>query len=195
MIICERCGNMMPNSALLCLACGTLSVFTKPDLNTPTQYELGFVPSPLPDNGQAEYRQHLYNPQPGYAPLPSDGQLSHSLSMIYAPISMNLMTTPVTPLAPSIKRGAILLEVLLNICPGIFGIGWLMAGETITGLLLLACSIILYWPILLIGFFLSRIFSVGPGLYGLIPLAIGTIILNIFLLKRDIKRKMGYLPA
>ena len=187
MITCERCGNVMPNSSLLCLVCGTLSVFSKPDIHTPTRNEPGSVPFPIPGDRQEEYEQRIYNPQPGYAPF-ADEKLYNPSSAPHPTLTSHIATTPINPDTPSIKKGALFVEVALNLCLGLFGIGWLVAGETITGLVLLACSIILYWPILLIGFFLNFLFSIGPGLYGLILLAISVMSLNVILLRKTIMR-------
>jgi hypothetical protein len=85
--------------------------------------------------------------------------------------------------------GAIIVEVLLNVFTGIYGVGWLMAGETTTGIILLVCSILLYWPVMVLG----AIFTLGVGLLCLIPLAIVALILNPILLNNTIKRKTAYI--
>jgi hypothetical protein len=92
------------------------------------------------------------------------------------------------PASPG-NPGAIVTEVLLNVFLGIYGVGWLMAGETTTGIILLICSILLYWPIMILG----TIFTVGLGLICLVPLAIVALIINPILLSNAIKRKTAYI--
>jgi hypothetical protein len=109
---------------------------------------------------------------------------------MYQPISVNInMQAPMVPVASSSNSGATVVEVLLTIFLGIYGIGWLMAGETTTGIILLICSFLLYWPIMILG----TIFTLGIGLACLVPLAIGAIILNAILLSNTIKRKTAYI--
>lgn len=72
----------------------------------------------------------------------------------------------------------VLVEVLLSLFLGIYGFGWLMAGETTTGIVLLICSFVIFWPIV----FLSVVFTLGLGLFCVIPLEIGAVILNAVLL-------------
>jgi hypothetical protein len=75
--------------------------------------------------------------------------------------------------------------VLLNIFLGIYGVGWLMAGETTPGIILLICSLLIYWPTVIFG----TIFTLGTDLICVIPLEIGFIILNAVLLNNALKRK------
>ncbi|GCE17589.1 hypothetical protein [Dictyobacter kobayashii] len=75
-------------------------------------------------------------------------------------------------------------EIILSLF-GIFGVGWLMARETTTGAVLLVCSFLFYWPLIILG----TIFTLGIGLICLGPLAVGAIIVNVILLNRVIKRK------
>jgi hypothetical protein len=87
--------------------------------------------------------------------------------------------------APTVNNTPVIVEVLLNIFTGIYGVGWLMAGETVPGIVLLICSILLYWPIMIVAF----IFTLGFGLICTGPLAIGAIILNAILLHNSLKSK------
>jgi TM2 domain-containing membrane protein YozV len=76
-------------------------------------------------------------------------------------------------------------EIILSLI-GIFGIGWLMAGETGAGVFLLIGSILIYWPMMFLGTFLTD----GLALFCLAPLAIGAIILNAVLLNSKLKRSI-----
>ena len=90
--------------------------------------------------------------------------------------------------APVEHNGALLKEIILSLL-GIFGIGWLLAGETTVGIVLLVASFLLYWPIMLLGTF----FTGGLGLICLGPLAISVIIVNALLLNATLNRKAKHM--
>jgi hypothetical protein len=79
---------------------------------------------------------------------------------------------------------ALAVEFILSLF-GIFGIGWLLAGKTVIGLLLLACSILIYWPMMILG----TLFTLGFGLMCLGPLAVSCVICNALLLNLCLKHK------
>lgn len=79
----------------------------------------------------------------------------------------------------------LMVELLLN-CVGIYGVGWLMLGNSAGGMTLLVCSIVL-WPLIL----LLSIFTLGLGLLCFGPLAIGAIVCNGVLLQKAITRTVG----
>lgn len=78
----------------------------------------------------------------------------------------------------------LIAETILSLF-GIFGVGWLLAGETTVGIVLLVCSVFVYWPLMILG----TAFTFGFGLICLGPLAIGAIILNTVLLNNTLNRK------
>jgi hypothetical protein len=82
---------------------------------------------------------------------------------------------------------ALSIEILLSLF-GIFGVGWLLSGRTITGIVLLLCSIFLYWPFMIV----ATILTLGIGLIFLGPFAIFCIIMNAFLLAVRIKRRAAH---
>ncbi len=192
MILCERCGKEMPDNAAICPACGTASSISRPGMSTPTDYGYN-PPSSPPPNYTAEYgygQQQMYMPpQAGYSPQPTYGQPSYNTPpAMYSSVSVNVNASSSTT---STNSAALIVEILLNIFTGIYGVGWLMAGETTTGIILLICSLVLYWPVLVVG----TIFTLGLGLFCLIPLTIGAIILNAILLNNTIKRKNTYVQV
>jgi hypothetical protein len=83
------------------------------------------------------------------------------------------------------NSGALIAEILLSLFVGTYGVGWLMAGETTTGIILLICSFVVYWPFMILG----TIFTLGIGLICLGPMAIGAIIVNAILLNNLLNRK------
>lgn len=205
MIICERCGKQVPDSAAICPACGTISPLSRPvrDGYGPSQpssisyeYSQGYgqpsVYSPQADNrSQSEYpspstypSQSGYPAQSGYPPQQS------YMPPAYPPIAVNVnVVTPMPITSGNTNPGAVVAEVLLNLFLGIYGVGWMMAGETTTGVIMLIASLVLYWPIVILG----SIFTFGLGLLCIVPLAIGGVILNGVLLNNALKRKATYI--
>lgn len=93
---------------------------------------------------------------------------------------------PPVVLAPPPSFAPLVVELLLN-CLGIYGVGWIMAGNTTIGISLLVCSVAV-WPLV----FLFTLFTLGLVLLCLGPLAIVALVCNAFLLQRAIKRKSGF---
>jgi hypothetical protein len=79
---------------------------------------------------------------------------------------------------------ALIVELICSLL-GLFGVGWLMAGETTIGIILLIGSVLIYWPLMIGG----TILTIGIGLLCLGPIAIGVIILNTLLLNSLLNRK------
>jgi hypothetical protein len=188
MIICERCGKEMPDTAAICPSCGTAISIARsgtsaeygqpPFSYPPSGYGQGYGPQTFSSSSQPAYARQQYS-QPYNVPPPMQPPIS---------VNVNIAAPVMAPASPG-NPGAIIVEVLLNIFLGIYGVGWLMAGETTTGIILLICSILLYWPIMILG----AIFTVGLGLICLVPLAIAALITNPILLSNTIKRKTAYI--
>ena len=114
----------------------------------------------------------------------------------YGPSSMNYagyvpqspQFVPVVPVvvgqAHMKSENAVLLEVILSFF-GVFGVGWLLGGATTTGIILLICSFVIYWPLL----FFGTILTFGVGVLCLGPLAIVAIIINGVLCHSMLKRR------
>ncbi len=178
-MICVRCGNEMPHKATICAMCGT--VVERPKSSASTSYggpsfsERGYAAQPqaAPPPPQAGYMPPPQQPF-GYAP-------SYTNAAMYPPgaINVTIVNSP-----PGKKDGALVAEIILSLF-GVFGVGWLIGGETTIGIVLLVCSFVLYWPIMILG----TLFTFGLGLICLGPLAIGSIILNALLLNNRLNRK------
>ena len=88
----------------------------------------------------------------------------------------------------------LIVELFLSIFLGIFGIGWIMAGEVVIGVALLICSLFIYVPLLIISIFIA-FFTFGFSLFCTGPLVIGAIALNAILLNNKLKSKASsYMP-
>ena len=105
---------------------------------------------------------------------------------MYQQVPVSVVNIHVNPGAPGpANTTPVLVEVLLSVFLGLYGVGWLMAGETTTGIILLLCSVFLYLPIVIVG----AILTVGVGLVCLGPLAIVALVLNAIFLNNTLKRK------
>ena len=102
---------------------------------------------------------------------------------MYQP-AVNVVVTNNAPVTNT-DSGPLIAEVLLSLFLGIYGVGWLMAGETTTGIVLLVCTFLVYYPVVILG----TILTLGIGLLCIGPLAIAAIIVNAILLNNVLKRK------
>ncbi len=172
---CGRCGTGLPDSAAICPTCGTINSAAWPGGQQATNYgqyqPRGYDGPPLQQ--QAPYGQG-YGPQPHAVP-----------PYQYAPGPVNVFVN--NPPVGNTDNGPLIVEVLLSLFLGIYGVGWLMAGESTVGVILLICSFVVYLPTLILG----TIFTLGIGLFCLVPLAIGAVVLNAVLLNNALKRKVA----
>jgi hypothetical protein len=193
-MICEHCGNDMADNAAICPLCGTVTAQAASAKQPPPTgygpypqgggYERGYAP-PRPDGpqqanqGYQGYVPPQQQPNYGYAP-------PYNANPGYAP-GINVTVINNMPGSGSGKNdGALIAEIILSLF-GIFGVGWLMAGETTIGVILLICSFVLYWPIIIVG----TLFTLGFGLLCLGPMMIAAIIVNAVLLNNALKRKVA----
>jgi len=193
MMTCKRCGNDMPDNLAICPHCGTVTSKEKDNVPPNTSYgsysDTYYSQSP----GYAEYQQRdyviphsqEYNVQQqnyGY------GQ-SYKTPPTYQQASFNVTMSNTSNKTP------LIVELLLSIFLGIFGIGWLMAGEVPIGVILLVCSLFIYVPLLIISIFIA-FFTFGFSLFCTGPLVIGAIALNAILLNNKLKSKAtSYMPT
>ena len=203
---CERCGTEIPEQVTICPSCGTLISGTKTSFEGETRQpsELQNERSNLfPGSAFAEY-----TPQPrpmyerNYAAQPTARESDTSQES--EPSSQPPETEPVStsshmyqpsqPFTFSLRifntdlTTPVLVEALLSLVLGIYGVGWLLTGEIPTGILLLLASFIIYLPLVLISFIFAT-FTFGLSMLCTGPLAISAILFNVLMLNRVIKRK------
>ena len=189
MMICERCGKEISANTAICPSCGTV-------VQPPTTYgqysskEYGDdQPVPTYDHGispQVDFEaphSAIYSSPPkqdfGYGP-------SYNARTAYQPGTINV--TVVNNFNTSSSKnnsGALLAEIFLSLF-GVYGVGWIIAGETTIGVVLLVCSFVLIWPLAI----MIAIFTLGFGIFFCdLPLAVGCIVLNAVLLNNALNRK------
>jgi hypothetical protein len=81
----------------------------------------------------------------------------------------------------------LIIEVLLSLFTGIFGVGWLLIGRKRAGTFLLAISLIFYLPLLITSYALAY-FSYGLSILCTGPFTIGAVLLNAFMLHKTMQR-------
>jgi hypothetical protein len=185
-MICNRCGKEFSDCAAICPACGTVAPNRKSSGQPVTNYGqfpasvYDIAPPPI-DYGQSPMQQY-YTQMPPAPPNTSYGQMYNAPPMNqHAPFYS--ASVPGNPAAKN--NGALVAEILLSLI-GIYGVGWLIAGETLIGVILLVCSFVVFAPLAI----LIAIFTFGIGIFAFdLPLAIGGIILNAILLNRVLDRQ------
>ena len=172
MITCERCGNDMPVTLVICPKCGTVT--SKAKDNQP------------PDTSYGSYADRFYNQSPAYTENNQQNyvtpqsqeynsqQQNYSYGQTYnAPLMYQQAPFNVTVFNTN-NSTPLIVELLLSIFLGIFGVGWLIAGEVVIGVILLLCSLFIYVPLLIISIFIA-FFTFGFSLFCTGPLIIGAI--------------------
>ncbi|MFL5653305.1 MAG: hypothetical protein ACJ8CB_03860 [Ktedonobacteraceae bacterium] len=145
----------------------------------PQQPQPGYMPQqpgyPPPQQG------YMPPPQQGYMPPQQNYGYPQQQPPMYPPQGVNVT---VVNNASTKNNTPLIVEILFSLF-GIYGVGWLMAGETTTGVILLICSFVVYWPLLV----LIALFTFGIGLACDFPLAIAAIIVNAILLNGALNRR------
>jgi hypothetical protein len=199
MASCQNCGNPMPDTAAVCPNCGQ-SISAPPPMPQRSSYDSGYM-APQPDYmaPQPPYmppQQQYMQPQQGYmAPQqqympPQPGYMAPQPQYMPPPQQAIIQQSSVVNVSvgdsgsSSQGKTGLIVEIILNLF-GIYGVGWLIAGETTVGIVLLICSFVVFWPTVV----LLAVLTVGFGLFCDFPLGIGLLILNAILLNNAINRK------
>jgi zinc-ribbon domain len=191
MMTCENCGKAIPDNAVVCPNCGAATQASRsmPQQPSYTPPQQGYMPQQPsytpPQQGYMPQQPGYTPPQQGYMPPPQNqgyGQQQYTPPMYQPGVNVTVVNNPGT----GKSNTPVLIEVLLNLFLGVYGVGWLMAGESTTGIVLLICTFVLYWPILIA----IAVFTLGLGLFCDVPLWIGVVILNAVLLNSALNRKV-----
>jgi hypothetical protein len=105
-------------------------------------------------------------------------QKQSSIQQYYPLSTNNLYKSHVSSVTANIAT--MVVEIFLSIL-GIFGVGWCLTGRLGRGIILILCSFLIYWPLMI--FFFNR-----AGEYAFL-LAFGAIILNSLLLINEISKR------
>jgi hypothetical protein len=174
MMNCERCGEFLSDNALVCSNCGAA---------TPASQQRPQLPNYTPPHQSNLPPQQTYGYGPHQSNLPPQQAYGYGPQFYPAPYAPGVNVTVVNNTHKS--NTPVLVEVLLSLFLGTYGVGWLMAGETTIGITLLICSFVIFWPLVI----LSIVLTLGLGLFCVVPLEIGAVILNAVLLNSTLNRK------
>jgi hypothetical protein len=192
---CEHCGLEIAHTPRVCPRCGT-NIVRQPKSNLWQQPPItNYGQYPEAGVGGTSSYQHGYTAPPETPPLYRKDTKEFPRSNRQTPPYLST-ATPVHHVGLDASSGfnvirvstknnnTLIVEIILSLF-GLFGVGWLLAGETTAGTILLIGSVFIYWPLLIFG----TIFTFGLGLICLGPFAIGAIILNILLLNKVLDRQ------
>ncbi|HYL42809.1 MAG TPA: hypothetical protein VEU97_05440 [Ktedonobacteraceae bacterium] len=196
-MICEHCGKEISANAVICSFCGgvTSSASLGPNPNPTTSYgsypsdpyrdHQGLLPTSTSDQGytgQGNFTEESSN----YTAQAQDyryGYVNNPPPVYHVP-PINITINNYAPTSQT-NSGALLAEIICSLF-GVYGVGWLMAGEKTIGTILLVCSFVLFWPLAIFIAFIT----IGFGIFLCnLPLAIIGIIINAVLLNNTLNRK------
>jgi hypothetical protein len=187
-MVCERCGSEIADNSTICSVCGTVQTARNVP---PAHTSYGAYPQYSSEEAlpyQREQHPPTYAvPSQSYQAAPSSRPGSYAPPYQTAKAYQRRGPNPpwTNGVTFSNKNSTALIAECIFSLIGLFGIGWLIAGETAVGLVLLLGSILVYWPIMIFG----TILTLGFGLICLGPIAIAAIIVNILLLNSVLNRK------
>ena len=209
MTTCERCGQEIPEHETICPSCETPLSETQASSQPTTEPLLHAQKKPgaLPfDSLYEDYvpqlaptydRNYAARPaNPADAPAQEVSSTEQEKASTAPPTtstsSSDSATTFITRLprfSQSNTTTPLIIDVLLSLCIGIFGVGWLLIGEKRIGTLLLVASAIFYLPLLIISYVLAY-FSLGLSVLCTGPFVVGAVVLNAFMLHKTTLRKI-----
>lgn len=187
-MFCKRCGTEITKITRICPMCGSNIEHTPVNAKPPTAYgaytQSNFDQTTKQPNGYGSPYSNANNvipPLNEFATPPP----SYQNAPLYPQDSYNSYTSGTNNVTFTNKNDtALVTEILLSLI-GVFGVGWIIARETTIGIILLVCSFLIYWPIMILG----TIFTWGVGLICLGPIAIVAIIINFVLLNSILNRR------
>nr|BBH95036.1 hypothetical protein KTA_32350 [Thermogemmatispora argillosa] len=171
---CERCGYDSPHHVAICPVCGSLTTAT--GFNSHPSLR-----GPEPPSGASE-------PFSSYSASGGSESAPGLQANAWPPQFSSASNIPpqqvnVTVMQPQKETAPLIVELLLSLLLNIYGVGWLMSGETLAGVLLLVGSIIVAWPLLLVSLL------VWPACCGLKLLLIVGLVINAVLLNNHLDRR------
>ncbi len=152
------------------------SLTSQPELEPPVPVQLLSEETPI--QSQPEEAQ----PQPGPAPYGASEASSLPPPPGYAPAAPFPGTVMAAQVKQSPSSGPVIVEVILGLF-GIFGVGWLAAGKTPIGLILLVLSAA-WWIVAAF----AAVHTVFVGCCGIIPLNLVFVAVSASMLHNAMRR-------
>ncbi|MBX5455914.1 MAG: hypothetical protein IRZ31_03355 [Thermogemmatispora sp.] len=181
---CERCGYDSSHHVAICPVCGSLTTASG-----------DYTPAGGPETPGSTGEPFSYystsgwpGSSPGSRADPWPQQASLSPTPYSPPQQVNVMVVQ-----PQKEVAPLIVELLLSLLLNIYGIGWLMVGETLPGVLLLVGSIVVLWPLLLVSLIFWPV-CCGFKLLLIVGLVINSVLLNNYLDRLAARRLMPVPP-
>jgi len=215
MIVCTHCGKAFTEQRTICPSCG--ASLPGAQINPAADARVHSIP---PGEKGAQlfpfdslFEKYIPQPAPIYdriytaRPVPAAGTPSPK-----APAATQEKVASATPLDtpseipapptfrerffPINTKRSLLVEIMLSLFLGIFGVGWLLIGNKRAGTFLLVSSLIFYAPLLIVSYALAYS-SYGVSILCTGPFITGAVALNAFILHKTMQykqRKMSGRP-
>ena len=207
MIVCTRCGKEFAEQRTTCPSCGTsleeaqsspgTEAITLPV--TPGQKSAKLFPFDylfdeyIPQLAPIYDRNYAARPAP---PVDTPLQKAPAPEQEKAPGATLIDNPPEIPAPQAFRerffpintKRSLLVEVVLSLFTGIFGVGWLLIGKRRIGIFLLVTSLIFYVPLLVVSYGLAYS-SYGLSILCTGPFITGAVALNAFILYKTMQYK------
>ncbi|WP_069801503.1 hypothetical protein [Thermogemmatispora onikobensis] len=180
---CEHCGYDSPHHVAICPVCGSVTTASGDYTPAGDSGVLGGTGEPFSYYNASSWSSS----NPGSYTDPWPQQASSSYNVYSQPQQIN-----VTIMQPQKEVAPLIVELLLSLLLNIYGVGWLMVGETLPGVLLLVGSIVLVWPLMVVSLIFWPI-CCGIKLALIVGLVINSVLLNNHL-DRQAARRLLQMP-
>ena len=214
MFVCTHCGKVFAEQRTSCPSCGT--ALPEAQISPGTEAMTGPIAprekSTKPFPFDPLYEEYIPQLAPIYDrnyaarsahPVETASQKAPAVTQEKAPSAAPIDNPPAIPAPltfrerffPITTKRSLLVEMVLSLMLGIFGVGWLLIGKKRTGTFLLITSLIFYAPLLIVSYALAYS-SYGLSILCTGPFIIGAVALNAFILYKttQYKRKMSWRP-
>ena len=212
MIVCTHCGKVIVEQRTSCPSCGTslLAAQASPGKEETTgpivpaersakKFPFGslydeYIPqlAPIYDRNYAARSAHPAGTAAHKAPAREQEKAFEATPVDNPPAAPAPLTFR-ERLFPINTKRSLIVEILLSLFAGIFGVGWLLIGKKRTGTILLVASLIFYAPLLIVSYALAY-FSYGLSILCTGPLIVGAVALNAFMLHKTMQYKLRQRP-
>jgi zinc-ribbon domain len=193
MTVCTHCGKEIVEQRTSCPSCGTALFENQISGEAMTGSILPVQKNTKTFPFDSLYEEYIPQLAPlyerNYAARPTN-PVDTSSQKASAPIPNDSDPTPLTLTERFFHvntNAPLIVEVLLSLFTGIFGVGWLLIGKKRAGTLLLTTSLIFYLPLLILSYALAY-FSYGLSILCTGPFTIAAVLLNAFLLHKTMQR-------
>lgn len=208
MIVCTHCGKVIVEQRASCPSCGTslLGDQASPDREAMTGPITPLEKSAKKFPFDSLYKEYIPHLAPVYDrnyaarsahPVGTASEIAHAREQEEVSEATPVDNPPAAPAPLTLRerffplntKRSLIVEILLSLFTGIFGVGWLLIGKKRTGTFLLVSSLIFYAPLLIVSYALAYS-SFGLSILCTGPFIAGAVALNAFILHKTIQYKI-----